>query len=207
MTIPPPYEATAEAADDARRFRAIDVLKDGTRVTLRAVTAEDRERIVRAFNCLERETIYARFFAFKESLTNAELDLIAGFDFVDDVMLVATIGEGEHETIIGAGSYNARYAPDRRRVAEVAFVVEEDYQGLGIARRLLEHLACIARESGVTQFDAEVLARNRPMLSVFHSSGLPMRQRLDGSTVHVSLDLTSRGDGAAIDSAAAATRT
>jgi GNAT superfamily N-acetyltransferase len=143
--------------------------------------------MIRAFQCLERETIYSRFFAFKESLSEAELDFVAGFDFIDDVMLIATIGDDE--TVIGAGSYNVRREVDERRVAEVAFVVEEDYQGLGIARRLLGHLARIARERAVVQFDAEVLARNRPMLRVFGASGFPMIRRTDGETVHVSLQL------------------
>jgi GNAT superfamily N-acetyltransferase len=193
VTIPKARAASPEqAAVDARRFRAVDVLKDGARVTFRAVTSEDRKRIVRAFHCLEPETIYSRFFAFKGSVTDAELDLIASFDFVDDVMLVATIGDGDGDAVIGAGSYHVCGEADERRVAEVAFVVEEDYQGLGIARRLLAHLVRIARVLNVSRFDAEVLAGNQPMLRVFQGSGLPMTQHIDGGTVHVSLNLTGR---------------
>jgi hypothetical protein len=59
---------------------------------------------------------------------------------------------------------------------QVAFTVEEDYQGLGIASRLLEHLVRIARDRGIAEFVAEVLPRNTAMLRVFTRSGLPMMQ-------------------------------
>ncbi len=76
----------------------------------------------------------------------------------------------------------------------MAFVVEEDYQGQGIASRLLRHLADIARERGIATFEADVLAENKSMLAVFSRSGLPMRKRLDGGTVHVTLSLRD-GEG------------
>ena len=64
--------------------------------------------------------------------------------------------------------------------AEIAFTVEEDYQGQGIASSLLRHLIQIARAKGLARLDAEVLASNRSMLAVFSRSGLPMKtERLD----------------------------
>jgi hypothetical protein len=50
----------------------------------------------------------------------------------------------------------------------------------------LKHLAAAA---GVRQFEAEVLAENRPMLAVFKRSGLAMRQNRDGGIMHVTLAL------------------
>jgi len=75
------------------------------------------------------------------------------------------------------------------RAAEVAFVVEEDYQGLGVASRLLRHFARIAREQGISALQADVLAGNKSMLSVFTLSGLPMTTRRDGGVMHVMLAL------------------
>jgi RimJ/RimL family protein N-acetyltransferase len=69
--------------------------------------------------------------------------------------------------------------------------VEEDYQGQGIASRILKHLIHIAREKGVSRFEAEVLAENRAMLAVFARSGLPMKKSLEEGAVHVSLSLTA----------------
>jgi hypothetical protein len=71
----------------------------------------------------------------------------------------------------------------------VAFMVEEDYHGLGIAGLTLRHLAGIARAKGVKQFNAEVLPENKGMLAVFNRSGLPIKQELSEGVVHVTLFL------------------
>jgi RimJ/RimL family protein N-acetyltransferase len=74
--------------------------------------------------------------------------------------------------------------------AEVAFTVEEDYQGLGIASRILRHLAAIAGRMGISQFHAEVLPENTGMLAVFDRSGFPVRQKHSEGVVHVNLSLS-----------------
>jgi RimJ/RimL family protein N-acetyltransferase len=71
--------------------------------------------------------------------------------------------------------------------------VEEDYQGRGIATRLLQHLVRIAREKGISRFEADVLAENAPMPKVFRYSGLPMAQSEEEGIVRVTLFLS---DGA-----------
>ena len=45
--------------------------------------------------------------------------------------------------------------------------MEEDYQGQGLARTIMRHLAAIARSRGIAFFDAEVLPENKAMLAAF----------------------------------------
>jgi GNAT superfamily N-acetyltransferase len=179
---------------EARTYRAGDFLKDGTMIAVRAIRADDRDRIVTAFRKLEPETVYSRFFAFRESLSNAELEQIAAMDFVHDVMLLATLGADDNEIVIGSGNYSTYGANDGTLAAEVAFVVEEDFQDRGVAGRLLAHLTRIARDHGVARFEAEVLAHNCAMLSVFSRSGLPMQRRREGELVQLSMALTIERD-------------
>jgi len=73
--------------------------------------------------------------------------------------------------------------------AEVAFVVEEDYQGRGIAGLLLRALSAIARGRGLKRFEADVLPANGAMLHVFANSGLPMVDSMEDGDIHVSLML------------------
>jgi ribosomal protein S18 acetylase RimI-like enzyme len=75
----------------------------------------------------------------------------------------------------------------------VAFTVEEDYHRQGIARMLLQHLAAIAREKGLSRFLAEVLPENTGMLNVFSRSGLPMQTQHGGDVVHVTMSLREEG--------------
>ena len=134
---------------DVRSYSVEETLKNGTAVRIRGVRADDKKRISEAFRNLETESIYKRFFQYKKALTDEELKAATEVDFENEVALVVTIGEKETETIIGAGRYVAFDAAGGQRNAEVAFMVEEDYQGLGIAGITLRHLAGIAKDKGI----------------------------------------------------------
>jgi RimJ/RimL family protein N-acetyltransferase len=170
---------------DARDYVATETLKGGLTATVRALRADDRERVARAVRGLDRESIYYRLFSYRSDLTDAALDRIMRFDPDREVVLVVTCGTGEAETVIGSG----RYVVGAPGTAEVAFVVEEDYQGRGIARCLLRHLAKVARANGIAAFEADVLADNKSMQAVFARCGWPMRTRREGDAVHVELAL------------------
>lgn len=174
---------------NAATYLESGTLKNGTAVRIRAIRAEDKDRLSKAFTNLDSDTIYKRFFRHKTGLSDKELKAATEVDFKNEVALVATIGEGESETIIGGARYAAFDAAGEERDAEVAFTVEEDYHGQGIAGLLLRHLVFIARRQGVTRFEAYVLKGNAAMLRVFSRSGLPMEQMVSGGEVCVILRL------------------
>jgi GNAT superfamily N-acetyltransferase len=172
-----------------RDFAVAHVLPNGTSILIRAVRPDDKERLRAAFGKLDRESIFTRFFGHKKELTETELEQATNVDFDQVVELWATIDSGGAEIIVGGGRYVRNSEPASRPGAEVAFAVEEDYHGLGIASCLLGHLVHIARSKDLLQLDAEVLATNRPMLAVFARSGLPMRQQRDRDVIHITLAL------------------
>jgi GNAT superfamily N-acetyltransferase len=178
---------------DPREYAVADTLKNGLAVTIRHLRADDRERIAAAIRELDRESIYLRLFGYRGQLTEAGLDRVMRFDPASEIVLVVTTNTPSGEMVIGSGRYVVAGARAGKTVAEVAFMVEEDYHRLGIAGRLLRHLAGIARAHGVAAFEADVLSENRSMLAVFARSGLPMTRRPDGGTTHVELAL--QGDG------------
>jgi GNAT superfamily N-acetyltransferase len=159
-------------------------------ISFRAVRPDDKQRIVKAFKGLERESVYRRFFTHRKELEDEELRRVTECDGASHAVLVATTGSGEHEAIVGMGSYVRSGA-----AAEVAFAVEEDFQRRGIASWLLRELADLARAQGIERFEAEVLSENTPMLDVFRRSSLPMRTRHDHGVVHVTLLLQGTGKG------------
>lgn len=170
---------------DARNYAATETIKGGLAVAVRALRPDDRERIARAVRELDRESVYYRLFSYRNELTEAGLDRIMRFDPDREVALVVTRGTSDGETVIASG----RYVVGAPRTAEVAFVVEEDYQGRGIASCLLRHLAKVARARGIARFEADMLAGNKAMRAVFERSGWPMRTRREGDAVHVELTL------------------
>jgi GNAT superfamily N-acetyltransferase len=95
--------------------------------------------------------------------------------------------------MIGGGRYACLETQGACPEAEVAFTVEEDYQGQGMAGMLLQRLITMARAQGVKQFTAEVLAQNPAMLAVFAHCGLPVKEKYEGDTIHVTMPLTGEG--------------
>jgi len=174
---------------DPRDFTCTETLRNGLPVTMRHLRADDRERMAKAVRQLERESIYTRLFSYRNELTEVGLDRIMRVEPGREVAVVVTTGASEDEIVIGSGRYVVSNPDEEERTAEVAFVVEEDYHGLGIASRLLQHFARIAREQGIAALDADVLAENKSMLSVFARAGLPMTTRRDGGVMHVTLAL------------------
>jgi len=59
------------------------------------------------------------------------------------------------------------YAAEEDHRAEVAFVVREDFHGLGICSFMLKTLEEIAKENNYTEFSASVLRENAAMIRVF----------------------------------------
>jgi GNAT superfamily N-acetyltransferase len=164
---------------------AADAIDAVSEITIRRVRPDDKERIVRAFRALDRRSVYLRFFSYRKELSEEELRRVTECDGVSEAMLVATVGSGDEETIVGLGDYVRSSA-----AADIAFAVAEDFQGRGTATRLLQQLAHIARANGIVQFEADVLAENAPMLRVLRHSGLRVREKQSESVVHATLFLT-----------------
>jgi GNAT superfamily N-acetyltransferase len=154
-------------------------------ITVRAVRRDDKERIVEAFRALGPRSIYLRFFRCKRDLSDEELRRVTECDGTSEAVLVATVGSGDRETIVGLGNYVRSGA-----AADIAFAVAEDFRGRGIASRLLRQLVEIARISGILRFEGDVLAGNAPMLAVLRNSGLRMRTSAEQGVVHATLFLT-----------------
>jgi len=178
---------------DAKNYSVRETLKNGLQVVIRAIRPDDKDALLRAFKELDERTVYYRFFGAKKDISHRELKEATEIDFVRNVALVTCLKDNEGEKIIGASRYLAFGDADPPDRAEVAFTVEEDYHGLGIAGRLLRHLAEIAKEKGVVEFHAEVLPDNKGMLAVFNRSGFPVKQELVEGLAHVTIWLA--GDG------------
>jgi RimJ/RimL family protein N-acetyltransferase len=176
---------------DARDYKLQETLKNGLVVTIRAIRPDDRDAVLAALKELDERTLYLRFFGPKQDFSHKELTEATDVDFVRTVALVTCVQDGAAEKIIGAGRYIAFGDVEPPDKAEVAFTVEEDYHGLGMAGMMLRHLTGIAKQKGIREFHAEVLPGNKGMIAVFSRSGLPMKQEYGEGVVHITLSLAA----------------
>jgi acyl-CoA synthetase (NDP forming)/GNAT superfamily N-acetyltransferase len=157
------------------------VLRDGATAHLRPINPEDAASLERFHAAQSEESIYLRYFAPMPRLSARDVHRFTHVDHVDRVAFVCTLGEH----IVGI----ARYDRIDEASAEVAFNVSDAHQGRGLSSVLLEHLAAAARENGITRFIAEVLPRNRKMLTVFREAGYEVASRFDDGVIEVQFDL------------------
>lgn len=162
------------------------LLRDGSKILIRAVRPDDAPRLVEGFKQLSAETIYRRFFQTKQELTATELEYLTRLDFRDHVALCAIVREEGEERLVAVGRFvRNRKLPTR---AEVAFVVGDEFQGRGIATLLLTHLCELAARLEIGTLVAVVLPENREMLEVFEHSGRETSRVFRDGAMEVLLD-------------------
>jgi len=161
-------------------------LKDGSSLHLRPIQMSDEERLLALFSRMSKQTIYLRFHHVLTHMSREESRRFCTVDYVDTFALVGTLGEGPEERIIAVGRYARQPGANR---AQIAFEVEDKYQGLGIGTHLLDQLAYTARDKGIVMFEAEVLAENKDMMNVLINSGFNMQRQYQGTTYVGILDL------------------
>jgi GNAT superfamily N-acetyltransferase len=140
---------------------------NGATFRLRPIRRDDAEKLVAFHALLSFDSIYRRYFSLHPVLSANEVKHFTQVDYVNRLALVVEDGE----QLVAVGRYD-RYPEST--TAEVAFVVRDDYQHLGLGHRLLEALARAAWERGITNFSAETMSSNHDMMSVFRHSGYPV---------------------------------
>ncbi|MEJ5255181.1 MAG: GNAT family N-acetyltransferase [Acidimicrobiales bacterium] len=171
--VPPSYPS---------RWEADVVLADGSVVHVRPVRPDDASRI-EAFHARQsRESIYFRYFTPMPKLSARELQRLTNVDYLTRMAFVALEGD----EVVALASYDVWRAADE---ADVAFIVDDEHQGRGLATVLLEYLIVAARENGLRALTAEVLPSNRRMLSVLHHAGFEVSSEFDDGVITVRLGL------------------
>jgi RimJ/RimL family protein N-acetyltransferase len=150
-------------------------------VQIRALQDTDRDALLALNDHVSDRSLYRRFFIVSRHAAGAYVDQLLRPSSADHKALVGLV-DGE---LVGVASYE-RATPTS---AEIAVLIEDRYQHMGIGTRLIEALADSARCNGIHQLVADVLTGNSPMIAMVRQLGLPTSIRAEGDTVVMSLDL------------------
>lgn len=151
----------------------------------RPLREDDDVRLIRMFDRLSRETVHRRFFTLTPKLDGPLLQALTDVDHDRHEALVVAVG-GE---IVAIASYYRR--PDDPTVADVAVLVEDGWQHHGLGRRLMRQLVRWARERGVEQFHADVLADNSQAVGLIRRMDTTARARFDSGGLAYDLPLVA----------------
>ena len=169
---------------EARSYDVEELLGDGRAIQIRAIRPGDKARLLEHFAGLSAKARYFRFFGYKRELTNQDLSRFTELDFDRHVSIAATLHRDGREGFIGIASYVRKEAPS---CAEIALAVPDQYQGEGIGPLLIRHLARIAHDNGITEFEADVRGDNSRMLAVLARSGCITNHTTNAGIVHFTL--------------------
>jgi acyl-CoA hydrolase/GNAT superfamily N-acetyltransferase len=139
---------------------------DGEQLTVRPAKPVDERRIQEHFYNLDKRDVIARFFHEKNSFVHDEVEGVSLIDYVNDLTIVAVIGEFGFGTVVGIGECLLDPASN---VAEVAFSISKPFQNKGLGKILLEKLAAAARDNGIAGLIAYTSPRNKGMIKLFKS--------------------------------------
>jgi acetyl coenzyme A synthetase (ADP forming)-like protein len=161
-------------------IRASDVvLRDGSTVHLRPVQPADEAHILALFESLSLDSRQLRFFSPAVDLAGSAAQAAR----VDNLRHFGLLALTTETRVVAHAEY---VAIDAER-AEIAFAVEDSFQGRGLATIMLGQLAQAAEVNGIGLFVAEVLRGNARMLDLFQTSGFPVEVRVGPDEVEVLL--------------------
>ncbi|UCB54961.1 MAG: GNAT family N-acetyltransferase [Thiotrichales bacterium] len=168
--IPPAYKDTFEVA--------------ASTVTIRTMEPADREIEQRFVRELSPQSRYYRFHSALKELTPYMLERFTHVNYPDEMALIATVAEGDDEQQIGVARYIRKPGSD---TAEIAVVVADAWQGLGIGSRLLMDLRQLAIKAGIRRIEMSVLPANRRMLDLARELGFALKEMklMDYSTIEL----------------------
>ncbi len=138
-------------------------LRDGAVLRIRPIRPDDDDRLIEFHGRLSRHSNYQRFFTVMKRLPPDWARILANVDYQRRLALVAERGPVDTPELIAVARYEPTDQPD---TAEVAFVVQDRWQGRGLGAILLNELLRAAEARGIRRFRAYVLADNARMIDL-----------------------------------------
>ncbi|MDA8402846.1 MAG: GNAT family N-acetyltransferase [Desulfobacteraceae bacterium] len=158
--------------------------KNGVSIRFRAIRPSDEEEMRRLFYRFSDESVYYRYFTPLKTMPHSKMQEYVNVDYGKVMSIVGLVGDTGKGHIVA----EARYVKDPKRpYGDVAFVVDEEYQGLGIATFLYKQLIRLAKERGLQGFTADVLPANKEMMRVFEKGGAEVKATLEYGVYRLSI--------------------
>ena len=181
-------EMNAEEITYPEELEQYDTLHDGTEIFFRPIKPTDDAALSKMLYSLSPASIRTRYMAQTVAFPHRDIQQLTNIDYTQDISIVGTVPGVSGDQVVAIAQY---YLDPKTQAAEVAFLVQDEWQKKGMGTFLLAYLAKIAKQRGVKQFYAKVLAANKPMLAIFHNTGYQVKIEFDGEVYNITYDLTA----------------
>jgi len=167
-----------------KKYETIWKLRDGRLVLLRPIKPEDELLWLEMFKNFSEQSIRYRFFEIIRDTPHEVRIRYCNIDYDREIAIVAELDENNLRKIVGV----VRLIIDSDRVGEVAVIVADPWQGLGLGTKMLDHIIEISKDHKLETIYAEVLKKNYQAINLMKQMGFVI-SHLDGETIQVSLNL------------------
>jgi acyl-CoA hydrolase/RimJ/RimL family protein N-acetyltransferase len=161
-------------------------LNDGTQIFFRPVRPNDEPALAEMLYSLSTQSVRTRYMTHTMAFPHKDVQRLTNIDYHQDLAIVGVVPGISGEEIVAIAQY---FLDPKTQAAEVAFLVQDEWQQKGMGTFLLDYITQIARQRGVKRFYAKVLPNNKPMLTIFHNSGYRVNTEFDGEVYSITYDL------------------
>jgi acyl-CoA hydrolase/RimJ/RimL family protein N-acetyltransferase len=161
-------------------------LRDGTEIFFRPIKPTDEPALSEMLYSLSEQSVKTRYMTRTAAFPHRHIQQLTNVDYKKDFAIVGVVPSASGEEIVAIAQY---FLDPKTQAAEVAFVVQDEWQQKGMGTFLLDYITKIAKQRGVKRFYAKVLPSNKPMLAIFHNSGYKVNTEFDGEVYNITYDL------------------
>ena len=170
--------------------------KNGVKVRFRPIQPSDEEEMRKLFYRLSERGVYYRYFTPLKAMPHNRMQEYVNVNFEKDMSIVGVVGPPGEGHIIAEARY-MKYKSEPW--ADVAFLVDEEYQCLGICTYMYKLLMRVAKDRCIQGFTADVFVENKSMLRVFEKCSKRVDIRMEGSSYFVRIPFDQEDGECAIE--------
>jgi len=183
---PDQIELSWEQVSYPEELERLDTLRDGTQIFFRPVKPTDEAALSEMLYSLSSSSVEKRYFTHTKAFPHKDVQKLTNVDYQQNLAIVGVVPGPVGEEIVAIAQY---FLDPKTYVAEVAFIVQDEWQDKGMGTFLLDYITRIAAQRGVKTFCAAVLPSNKAMLAIFYNSGYKINTEFDGQAYTISYDL------------------
>jgi acetyltransferase len=161
-----------------KKYETLWTLKNGQEVLLRPIKPEDEPLWLEMFQSFSEESIRYRFFQLLRDTPHEVRVRYCNIDYDREVAIVAELNEEGHRKILGVCRLNIE---PNGKSGEIAFIIGDKWQGLGLGTKMVDYVLEIANEMGVETVYAIMLSDNQRALDLTKKMGFKLEYLNDGT--------------------------
>ncbi len=161
-----------------KKYETLWKLRDGRTVLLRPIRPEDEPLWLEMFQNFSEESIRYRFFQIIKDTPHETRVRYCNIDYDREIAIVPELTEEGRRKILGV--VRVSIEPDGK-AGEIAFIVADPWQGLGLGTKLVDYAIEICKERGIETLYAIILPDNYRAMNLMKKMGFTLSYMEDGN--------------------------